>query len=130
MISWVLGLALFAGLCLKAEAQYPPNTQVQRYSDGRVVVSTSPGPSATRIRTAPEVTYGGVTYRRHYAVEERGAQPAPVLGGTPLYTPDPPQAYSAARLDYLRAINGTKSSMKICVHEIVGGVEVTKCSVY
>lgn len=115
---------------ITASAQYPKNTQVQRFSDGRVIVSTSPGAGGGPIRNVPEVSYGSTTFRQHY--QTRPQTPVlPYLGGYPIptahlitsqpHTATPPVDYAGGR---------TPSVMTICIHNGVEPNQVTTCHKY
>ncbi len=114
---------------LPAKAQYPKNTQVQRFSDGRVVVSTSPGAGPGFIRNVPQVTYGSITYLQHYRPLAVTPQQ---LGGYGIPTDylinSQPQVYpQAAGGDWVAVV---PSVMTICTHDGVGADQVTKCKKY
>ena len=114
---------------LPAKAQYPKNAQVQRFSDGRVVVSTSPGAAAGPIRNVPQVTYGSTTYQQHY-VEQPMATLAQ-LGGYAIPTSYiiNSQPHYAPPMDYSRS-KVVPSVMTICTHNGVGADQVTRCTKY
>ncbi len=128
----VLGAAFFAGLCYVADAwaQYPKNTQVQRFSDGRVVVSTSPGAGPGPIRSVPQVTYGNTTYLQHY--KPTASVTREYLGGylisTDYIISTQPQLNSMP-VDHERSVV-IPAVMTICTHNGVGADQVTQCKKY
>lgn len=110
-----------------ASAQYPKNTQVQRFSDGRVVVSTSPGAAAGPIRNVPSVTHGSTTYQQHYVQRPT----PPQLGGYPISMDYLINSQPAAMVvDVAEPASRVPSVMTICTHDGVGAAQVTHCKKY